>query len=332
MPFAAIIGHHAVIDLLRHAVARGRVPQSLLLAGPDGVGKHTTAVALAQAVNCPVRRQSGADDACGTCPTCRRIAAGTHSDVVELDRGDEASIKIKALRDRLLEVVGYRPFEAERRIFIIDPADDLTIEAQDALLKTLEEPPPSAILMLISAYPDTLRPTVLSRCRRVRFGPLAEQDVARVLIERHQLDPARARLLAAISGGSPARALAADDDDLTADRDAALSLLQAAARQSVMGRLKASAALAKHGTDRRDRESLGLRLSVVESLLRDLVALAARPAAVVNTDLARELQALQSSFDPSRAARGFDTIIEGQAALDRNASPKLVADWVAVRL
>jgi DNA polymerase-3 subunit delta' len=332
MPFAAIIGHHAVIDLLRHAVARGRVPQSLLMAGPDGVGKHTTAVALAQAVNCPVRRQSGGDDACGTCPTCRRIAAGTHSDVVELDRGDEASIKIKALRDRVLDVVGYRPFEAARRIFIIDPADDLTIEAQDALLKTLEEPPPSAMLMLISAYPDTLRPTILSRCRRLRFGPLAEQDVARVLIERHRIDPARARLLAAISGGSPARALAADDDDLAADRDAALSLLQAASRQGVMGRLKASAALAKHRTDRRDRESLGLRLSVVESLLRDLVALAARPAAVVNTDLARELQALQSSFDPSRAARGFDTIIEGQAALDRNASPKLVADWVAVRL
>jgi DNA polymerase-3 subunit delta' len=332
MPFAAIIGHQAVIDLLRQAVARGRVPQSLLLAGPAGVGKHATAVALAQALNCPVRRQANGDDACGACATCRRIAAGTHSDVVELDRGDEASIKIKALRDRVLQVVGYRPFEAERRVFIIDPADDLTMEAQDALLKTLEEPPPSTMLMLISAYPDTLRPTILSRCRRLRFGPLSEPDVARVLIERHRIDAARARMLAAISGGSPARALAADDEDLAADRDAALSLLQAAARPGVAGRLKAAAALAKHATDRRDRESLGLRLAVIESLLRDLVALHARPAAVVHTDLSRELHALQSAFDPSRAVRAFDTIVEGQAALDRNASPKIVADWVAVRL
>ncbi len=82
MPFAAIIGHAPVIALLRQAVARKRVPQSLLLAGPEGVGKRAVALALAQAVNCPIRRASGGDDACGTCPTCQRIARGQHSDVV----------------------------------------------------------------------------------------------------------------------------------------------------------------------------------------------------------------------------------------------------------
>ena len=87
------------------------MPQSLLFAGPEGVGKHAVAIALAQALNCPVRRRSIGDDGCGTCPTCRRIARGQHSDVVELDHGDEASIKIRALRERVLDVVGYRPFE-----------------------------------------------------------------------------------------------------------------------------------------------------------------------------------------------------------------------------
>src|SRR5437016_6567385 len=157
MPWSDVLGHRAVIDLLRRAAGRGRVPQSLLFAGPAGVGKHMAAIALAQAVNCPNRTNG---DACGKCPTCQRIARGQHSDVTELDNGDEASIKITPLRERILDVAGYRPFEAERRVYIIDPADRLTDQAQDALLKTLEEPPPAAILILITAFADSLVPTI----------------------------------------------------------------------------------------------------------------------------------------------------------------------------
>ena len=124
MPLSEIVGHGPLITLLRQAVSHNRVPQSLLFAGPEGVGKHAVAVALAQAVNCP-RRQRG--DGCGTCATCQRIRRGQHSDVTVLDRGDEASIKIRALRERVLESVNYRPFEASRRVFIIDPADAMTV-------------------------------------------------------------------------------------------------------------------------------------------------------------------------------------------------------------
>jgi DNA polymerase III gamma/tau subunit len=131
MPFADLVGHAPVVDLLRRAVARGRVPQSLLFAGPEGVGKRAVAVALAQAVNCPAQRDG---DACGRCAVCTRIARGQFSDVTLLDRGDEASIKIKPLRARVLVAVHYRPVEGRRRVYIIDPADALTDEAQDALL------------------------------------------------------------------------------------------------------------------------------------------------------------------------------------------------------
>jgi len=161
MPLGTIIGHAPIVALLRQAVAADRVPQSLLFAGPEGVGKRAVAVALAQAINCPTRRAAKGDDACGTCATCDRIARGVHSDVVMLDRGDDATIKIKFLRERVLDVIGYRPFEAVRRVFII-AADDLQDGGQDALLKTLEEPPPSAMLILISAYPDSLSPTVVA--------------------------------------------------------------------------------------------------------------------------------------------------------------------------
>jgi len=336
VPFSSVVGHRAVIDLLRQAVARNRVPQSLLFAGPEGVGKRAVAIALAQAVNCPRRGSSIASpgDACGECPTCQRIARGLHSDVVVLDRGDEASIKIRALRERVLEVVGYRPFEAARRIYIIDPAEDLTKEAQDALLKTLEEPPASAILILVTAFPDTLLATIQSRCRRLRFGPLAEADVAKALVERHGMDARKARLLAATSGGSVGRALEEESGDLSDDRDAAMDLLRAAAKgRGVSGRLKAASALAQHGSKRRDREALAARLALVGSLCRDLGAIGSgAPQSLSHTDLAETLQELAPAFQPRRVVGVFDALAEAQDALERNASPKIVADWVALTI
>ena len=333
VPFASIVGHTHVVSLMRRAAAAGRVPQSLLVAGPEGVGKRTFAIAIAQAVNCPSRRDG---DGCGTCVTCQRIARGQHSDVTIVTPGDEASIKIKMLRERVLDPIGYRPFEAERRVYIIDPADEVTAEGQDALLKTLEEPPPAAILVLVSAYADTLRPTVQSRCRRLRLGPLSERDVARILVERCEVDRARAGALAAVSGGSVARALAmADDDgDLAEDRGAALGLLSAAARSTnVLPRLKAAVALTQHAKSRRAREAVGTRLAIAASLLRDLGALAAGESrGLANADLTADLRALAPSFALPRVSAGFDTLTRAQEHLDRSASPKVVADWVALMI
>src|SRR5262245_39399360 len=335
MPLRTIIGHKPLVGLLRRAVTRGRVPQSLLFAGPEGVGKRAVAIALAQAVNCPRRQAPGqeADDACGACPTCLRIANNQHSDVTVVDQGGEASIKIKMLRERVLEVVGFRPFEARHRVYIIDPADELTVEAQDALLKTLEEPPPAAIFILITAYADTLQPTVQSRCRRLRFGPLAEADVARVLQERFGLDHTKARALAAASGGSVSRALDEETGDLGDDRDAALALLAATKDRAIAPRLKAAAALAQPNSKRLDREALGMRLAIVLSLVRDLgVLVAGGPDPLANADLEGALRRLVPVFDGRRLANAFGIIVEAQDALTRNASPKIVADWVAVTI
>jgi len=231
----------------------------------------------------------------------------------------------------VLDVIGYRPFEAARRVFII-AADDLDVVQQDALLKTLEEPPPSAVLILVSAYPGALLETVQSRCRRLRFGPLSERDVARVLAERLGVERAAAQRLAAASGGSVSRAIAEDAGELRDDRDAALSLLTAATR-SVGDQLKASASFAKNDSDRRDREALGARLDVLRSLLRDLGVLATKGTSVLdNGDLERELRGLSGGFPLARVTRAYASIAHAETALDRNASPKIVADWVALHV
>jgi DNA polymerase-3 subunit delta' len=335
MPLRTIVGHRHLIDLLRRAVTRGRVPQSLLLAGPEGVGKHAVAIALAQAVNCPLRGQGDrtADDACGECTTCQRIARNQHSDVTVIDQGGEASIKIQMIRERVIAVVGFRPFEARYRVFIIDPADEMVVQAQDALLKTLEEPPSAAIFVLVTAYPDTLSTTIQSRCRRLRFGLLAESDVARVLVEQAGLDRTKARALAGASGGSVSRALAEEAGDLADDRDAAVALLASTKDRAVGPRLRAAASLAQHGSKRRDRDALGARLSIVASLIRDLGVLSAGVCdGLANADLEDTLRRLSPAFDARRLANAFGIVTEAQDALAGNASPKLIADWVAVTI
>ena len=332
IPVKSPIGHARVQALLRQAVAGGRVPQTLLFAGPEGVGKHTIALALAQAINCPKHKDGVA---CGKCSNCTRIAKGQFSDVVEVDNGDIASISIKSIREQVLDLVGYRPFEGQRKVFIIDPADALSVQAQDALLKTLEEPPPASVLILISAYPDSLRPTVLSRCRRVRFAPLTEEDVAQVLTERHGMDAATARSRSRLAEGSVSHALALDGGVLENDRDAAWDLVRTAASSSTAARLKAAEAVTRHGTKRREREALGMRLAHVSGLLRDLSTLISAPdggATLSNADRESDLRAIVRSFPIDRVINAFGVVAKAQAALDRNASPKIVADWVAVQL
>lgn len=331
MPFAHIIGHAKPIELLRRAVSRRSVPQSLLFAGPEGVGKRAVALALAQAINCPAQKNG---DACGVCAVCRRIAGGTFFDVVLLDKGDQASIKIDLLREKVLDPVGYRPFEGARRVFIIDQADELTLQAQEALLKTLEEPPPSAVLVLSTAYPDTLLATIRSRCRRLRFGALSDDEVGRVL---RAIDPAMdaadARRRASVSGGSVSRALAVDQKEFESDREVAFELLAAAKSGSVAARLKASAAFAQVEKKRRAREAAASRLAILSSLLRDLMALDARQDRVLaNVDLATDLTRLTSSFRAPRLVAAFDAVRRAEESIDRNASPKIVADWLAVTM
>lgn len=186
MPFRTIAGHSRLLSLLARVIARDSMPPAVLLAGPPGVGKRLTAVAIAQAINClqPQSSKRFERDACGECASCRRIARGTHPDVIVVEPGDTGAIKIEQLRD-VIDRSQYRPFEGRRRVVIIDEADAAGPDAQSALLKTLEEPPSASVFILVSSMADALLPTVLSRCPRLRFSPLTPNEVATVLIQDH---------------------------------------------------------------------------------------------------------------------------------------------------
>lgn len=337
MPFRDVVGHTRIVSLLARAIARETLPPSLLLAGTAGVGKRRVAMALAAAVNCPTPRTSDGleRDACGECPSCRRISRRVHPDVIVITPGDTGAIKIEAVRE-VIDRSGYRPFEGRRRVVIIDDAEALVPQAQNALLKTLEEPPSASVFLLITASPDALLATVRSRCPRLRFGDLAEADVARVLVRDHEYAEGNARAAAALGEGSVGRALSAESTGAEEARDTAVRLLQESARATDATRLVESVKglVAKKGSSSGEREQLAAVLRVAASLLRDLglLAVGADAVTLANADVRSVLDGLTRAYDAPRSARAHAAVYRALDALDRNASPKIVADWLVLQL
>ncbi len=345
MPFRDVVGHLRLIKLLSRSAAGATLPPSLLFAGPSGVGKRLTAVALAQALNCqaPITNQSAAAgpladdalplDACGRCAACTRIARGVHPDVVIVEPGDSGAIKIDQVRD-VVDRAMYRPFEGRRRVVIIDQADALVAAAQNALLKTLEEPPSSSVFILVTSRPDVLLPTVRSRCPDLRFRPLAATDIATVLVARKHSE-SEARAVAATADGSVGQALQASAGELVEARDIAQRVLAAAASARDAGsRLEGAKELLTKSGGGSERDQLATHLRAMASLLRDVEVLAteADAAALANPDVRPALEKLAKGYGGERGVRAFGAIDEALVALDRNAGVKIVADWLVLQL
>ena len=220
---------------MKRALHEGRIAQSLLMAGPRGVGKHQFALALAQALNCmnPVQ-----GDACGTCLPCRKILTGDYSDVKTVV-ADGQFIKVSQTREILRETQ-FRPFEGRRRIYIFDDADRLREEAANSILKTLEEPPETSLFVLLSCKPYSLLPTIRSRCQLLTFAPIPERNVEAFLLANRNRTPEQARLLARLSRGSLGAALSIDLDQYAETRKIMLELLETLARHDTVRLLKAA--------------------------------------------------------------------------------------------
>ena len=227
MPWHSVRGHDRVVETLRRSLAQGRLPHAFLFVGPEGVGKRTFALTLAQALLCE-RAEAAALDPCETCPSCLQVKAGTHPDVLQVERPeDKHELPIRVIRDLCLDL-GLKPARGTRKVAIVNDADDLNEEAANAFLKTLEEPPPGSVLILIGTSSEVQLDTIVSRCRVVRFNPLPEAELAAVLLEHDVTrDPKEAERLARLGEGSVSRARGLADPALEPFRRALIDELAA---------------------------------------------------------------------------------------------------------
>lgn len=192
MTWHGIEGHDTTVEHFRRALLRGRLASSFLFVGPAGIGKRTFALRLAKALLCDQNDETEMDP-CGVCSSCRQVDAGTHPDIIRIEKPKErAYIPIELLigdRDHRMQQglchdISLKSFKGGYKIAIIDDADLLNIEGANALLKTLEEPPPQSVLILIGTSPARQLPTIRSRCQTIRFDPLPPEIIARLLVQQ----------------------------------------------------------------------------------------------------------------------------------------------------
>jgi DNA polymerase III subunit delta' len=363
MSFAEFLGNERIVTALRGTLRSQRVPHALLFTGPRGVGKFTLARMFAQAANC----ERLADDFCGECATCRRISQladpqtlleqglverGESADAATVERvplilqshpdvwalvPDPVRLKSPVARPmlrvgqlRAVQRAAYFQPMGRRRVFILDGAETMRWDVANVFLKILEEPPGSATLILTAPSPYALLPTIVSRCLQFHFAPLPQSAVEKILKEKTARKPAEIKLAAQLAEGSPGLALEMDVDAAAQRRRNALRVLERAAQGQGFAQLFSdTSALAK------DRDSsFEDQIGVFYSLLTDLLELTSKLKEPVlrNAPLAKELESLAKSVNPSwvlRAIAGFDELYAGAR---RNLNRQLGLDALAASL
>jgi DNA polymerase-3 subunit delta' len=344
MSFKDIEGHDKPVTILKRALANNTLAHAYLFSGEAGIGKKLTAFALAAAVNC---QQALPEGGCGICPSCRRVAALTHPDVhlvmpesederllaaragKDAEKSKKASdeIKIDQIR-RAQESISLRPSEGRKKLLIVDGAEALNDAAQNAFLKTLEEPPGDCLIILLSSRPQSLLPTIRSRCQEIRFQPLPRRTLAEALVRKRGLSGEDAWFLAALAQGSMGRGLEMDLEQEKAARDEVMALWTGLGAMSPAEVLSQAEALYK------DRDRLERLLDIGVEWLRDaLVYRETRDEQLlVQGQACERQQEWGERYSVPRMLADLDLFFASRDLLDRRVSAQLVAENLLFKL
>jgi DNA polymerase-3 subunit delta' len=346
--FAEVLGQAHAKAILTRVLTSDRLPHAFLFHGPEGVGKGWIARLFAASVLCTSPLPDGTG--CGACASCVRAAHGNHPDLFLVTRlpkkdspadagsadpedvedataaksGDlRAAIVVQQIRELAMHAA-YAPREGKRRIFVVDPADRMNAEAQNALLKTLEEPPGRGLIVLVASRPHVLLPTVRSRCFEVGFGAVSPETLAAGLAARGiGIDEAQAR--AALAEGRPGRAISLDLGALARRRDEILAAISALASSREAAKDLSDVAGAIVGEDETD---LVEGLDLLMTLLRDAGRVAAGRPEILHADFAPRIAVLARAIGPSRAMEIVGLIDRLRGELRLNLNKTLVVETI----
>jgi DNA polymerase III subunit delta' len=326
-----LLGHEWAVDMLRQHAARGDVRHAYLFCGPPGLGRRTLALRLAQALNC--ERPVMAGEPCLTCRTCKQIEAMQHPDlsVIQSVDGDNIPkeggiLKVDQIRE-VQRTLNLKPYQSQYRVVIFLRFQEANDNAANALLKTLEEAPAHAILLLTADNPEQLLPTIVSRCEILRLRPLPIEAIVADLIERG-VDEDRARLLAHISGGRPgfARRLA-DDASLLEKRAERLDDLQTLLPAPRVEKFSYADKLSK------DKDALRQTIMIWLSYWRDvMLRVAGAETPLTNIDRNMEIEFLAGRLDLSTARKVVNELESALEKMDRNVNSRLLAEVLLLDL
>lgn len=316
----SILGHEWAADMLASHIARGSVRHAYLFCGPPGVGRRTLALKFVQALTCLQPPAPG--EACGTCRMCDQTVREQQPDlhIIRIAE-DAANIKVEQIRD-LQRMLSLSPYQSRYRVALLLGFEKATPGAQNALLKTLEEAPEKAILLLTADSPDNLLPTIVSRCEVLRLRPMGADQLAERLRSERQFPADRADIIAHVAGGRPGMALALDGDKKTwDDRGVWLGHLHAALSGGIVERFLLADKISRDKNKLRD----GMRIWL--TYWRDLMlACSGAKAPLTNLDYTETLQQVVPQIDFSTARQCASALENALADIDLNLNPRLLVE------
>ncbi len=342
--FESIVGQNRPIRILTAFLQNGTIPHALLFTGIEGVGKKSVADIFATACNCTgdisenkfKRGSSRAADKpssanrqpitnpCGRCKSCRKIESRSHPDIIRIEPSG-VFIKIDQIR-ALCHSLAMKPYEASIRMVLISDAQAMNPAAGNALLKVLEEPPTGTILILVANHTADLLPTIVSRCRHIRFNPISRKDMESVLVSSHGLDPPNATIVAAMAGGSLSRALHMYRTNWINRRNWLIRELDSLSSKTISRLLAFSEHLAQNKADLPDA------LEIMKFWLRDLVIGKFYPEKIIHQDLAENVHQTAQKMSTTSLISKIETIQSTQNAIQAGTNLRLAMETMVLKL
>ena len=316
MAFKDVVGNERIKRILKLALERNRVPNSLLFCGPEGVGKKAMALTLAKTLNC----LNLTTDSCDECPSCEAIDRGVHPDVMVI-AAEKQEIKID--QTRFLKQMAYlRPMTGKKRVFIVVDASEMSDPAANSLLKVLEEPPPYSHLILVTASPFLLFPTILSRCQTLAFSAIGREEIEKILLERN-FGTEQARILALLVDGNLDWALDLEWEEVQSLKEESWALFEALASSD-----RSALFLERFGTlAKAVQEEFGRTLEIFSSFVRDilLLRLGGDPQFLLNPDFEPRLREAVAAWTVGRVLGVLEELDFVLAELPKNLNKGLLA-------